>query len=124
MMKTIKAFSTAAAACVVAAIVCSASQAWAQPGDAMAASAASAALSPKAARQANRALQKKIYAAIAKDKAIDAGSISIKANGGAVAVNGTVTEAAQIDQVNEIVKSVAGVTSVTTKLSVQRPLGQ
>ena len=78
----------------------------------------------KSDRKANRALQKQIYAAIAKHKEIDAGSISAKADNGAVSINGTVLEASQIDKVTEIAKSVPGVTSVTTRLSVKRPLGQ
>jgi osmotically-inducible protein OsmY len=105
------------------------STAWSQPGDTTGASGASATLASdgmkvKSDRRANRALQKQIYAAIAKHKEIDAGSISVKANDGTVSINGTVLEADQIDTLTEIAKSVPGVTSVATRLSVQRPLGQ
>ncbi|WP_236077258.1 BON domain-containing protein [Paraburkholderia domus] len=86
--------------------------------------AASGATNAKAVRQANRALQKQIYAAFAKYQDIDAGSISVKAKNGAVTINGTVTDAALIEKITGIARGVAGVTSVTTKLSVQRPLGQ
>ncbi|WP_322013094.1 BON domain-containing protein [Paraburkholderia sp. J12] len=80
--------------------------------------------SPKAARQANRALRRKIYAALAKHKEIDAGTLSITPKGGAVTINGTVSEAAQVDEVAAIVSQVPGVTSVSNRLMVQRPFGR
>nr|WP_249206388.1 BON domain-containing protein [Burkholderia multivorans] len=107
--------------------------AWAQSGASasMAASApagaggaASAGMSPKAVRQANRALRRKVYAALARHKEIGAGSISVIAKGGAITLNGTVAEASQIETVEQVARDVAGVTSVTNRLAVQRPLGQ
>jgi hyperosmotically inducible periplasmic protein len=126
-MKTKKTFKLGCGALIMAICASAAAPALSQPGDVASAGAqtsASGVTTAKSARQANRALQKRIYAAIAQDREIDAGSISIKANGGAVAINGSVTDAAQIDKVTAIVQAVQGVTSVTTKLSVQRPLGQ
>ena len=81
-------------------------------------------MTAKATRQANRALRRKVYAALAKHKEIDAGDISITAKGGAVMISGTVPDASQINTVAEVAKGVAGVTSVTNKLTVQRPFGQ
>jgi hyperosmotically inducible periplasmic protein len=103
--------------------------AWAQDGASTGASAgaavsASGGMTAKGARQANRALRHKVYAALAKHKEIDAGNISITAKGGAVTINGTVPDASQIDTVAEVAKGVVGVTSVTNKLTLQRPLGQ
>jgi hyperosmotically inducible periplasmic protein len=103
--------------------------AWSQDGASAGASAgmavtASGGMTAKEARQANRALRRKAYAALAKHKEIDAGDISITAKGGAVLLNGTVQEASQINTVAEVAKGVAGVTSVTSKLTVQKPLGQ
>ncbi|MFX1675415.1 BON domain-containing protein [Paraburkholderia sp. A2WS-5] len=103
--------------------------AWAQDGTPAAASAvappsASAGATAKTTRQANRALKRKVYATLAKHKEIDAGNIGITAKGGAVTISGTVSDASQINTVVEIVKGVAGVTSVTSKLTVQRPFGQ
>ncbi|CAE6730021.1 BON domain-containing protein [Paraburkholderia haematera] len=114
---------------VIAAVSISA---WAQDGASAGASAgtasaavtASGGMTAKAARQANRALRRKVYAALAKHKEIDAGDISITAKGGAVLITGTVPDASQINTVTEIVKGVAGVTSVTSKLTLQRPFGQ
>ena len=103
--------------------------AWAQDGASAGASAgaavtASGGMTAKAARQANRALRRKVYAALAKHKEIDAGDISITPKGGAVMISGTVPEASQINTVAEVVKGVAGVMSVTNRLTMQRPFGQ
>ncbi|SEA84878.1 BON domain-containing protein [Paraburkholderia sartisoli] len=103
--------------------------AWAQGGASAGASAGTAAsvsggLTAKAARQANRALRRKVYAALAKHKEIDAGDIGITAKGGAVTISGTVPDASQIDTVAGVAKGVAGVTSVTSRLTVRKPFGQ
>lgn len=107
--------------------------AWAQASATAAASAsatadatvpAAAPTSAKAMRQANRALRRKVYAAFAKHKEIDAGNISITAKSGAITLNGTVAEASQIDTAGQITRGVPGVTSVTNRIAVQRPLGQ
>ncbi|MEX3969087.1 BON domain-containing protein, partial [Paraburkholderia sp. EG286B] len=45
------------------------------------------------------------------------------AKGGAVTLDGTVVDASQIDKVSEIAKGVPGVTSVTNKLTVEKPFG-
>lgn len=103
--------------------------AWSQDGASAGASAgtavtASGGMTAKAARQANRALRRKVYAALAKHKEIDAGDISITAKGGALMINGTVPDTSQIDTVAEVAKGVEGVTSVTSKLTVRKPFGQ
>ncbi|CAB3805371.1 hypothetical protein LMG28688_06162 [Paraburkholderia caffeinitolerans] len=94
------------------------------PSAATAAPAASAAPTAREVRKANRALSRKVYAALAKHKDIDAGNISIVARGSAVTLNGTVEEQSQIDAVAAVAKAVPGVKSVTNKLTVQRPFGQ
>ncbi|MFD1557623.1 BON domain-containing protein [Paraburkholderia silviterrae] len=86
--------------------------------------AAPAAPTAREVRKANRALSRKVYAALAKHKEINAGDISIVARSGAVTLNGTVTESSQIGIVAEIAKGVPGVTSVTNRLSVQRTFGE
>jgi osmotically-inducible protein OsmY len=104
--------------------------AWAQPGasEASAASkatavAASGGMTAKDTRAANRALRRKVYAAIVRHKEIAAGDISVVAKGGAVTLNGTVVDASQIDKVAEIAQGVPGVTSVTNRLTVKKPFG-
>ncbi|MEM5400030.1 MULTISPECIES: BON domain-containing protein [Paraburkholderia] len=121
---------TTVAGLAIATLVAAASMsAWAQ-GDASAAAGAQAApttAAPGAAvptdRQANRAMRRKVYAAIGKDKSIDAGNISVRAKGGAIALTGTVSDPAQIARVEEIAKGVPGVTSVTNKLTVKKSFG-
>ena len=80
-------------------------------------------MTAKGARAANRALRRKVYAAIVKHKEISAGDISVVAKNGAVTLNGTVAEASQVNTVAEIAGSVPGVTSVTNKLTVKTPFG-
>ena len=124
--------SIQARALVIATLILAASGgAWAQSGQtASAASGApgatgmeASAAAPANTRKANRALRRQVYAAIGKHKEIDAGNIGITAKGGAVTLNGTVTDASQVNLVAEIAKGVPGVTSVTNKLTVQKPLG-
>ncbi|TDY21553.1 BON domain-containing protein [Paraburkholderia sp. BL6665CI2N2] len=100
---------------------------WAQGGASASAGeavTASGGTTAKGARQANRALRRTVYAALAKHKEIDAGDISITAKGGAVMISGTVPDASQISTVTEVAKSVPGVTAVTSKVTLQRPFGQ
>jgi hyperosmotically inducible periplasmic protein len=102
--------------------------AWSQTSEPGVASPALAVPAPssmtdKESRQANRALRRKVYGAIVNHKDINAGNISVVAKGGAVTLNGTVTDASQIDTVAKIVRNVAGVTSVTNKLTVVKPFG-
>jgi osmotically-inducible protein OsmY len=122
-MKAIKALGLAAAAWLVAA----STTAWSQTGEAASAQGASAmaasgSVAP-AGRKADRALRRRIYAAFGKDKEISAGDISVVAKDGAVTLNGTVTEAAQIGKAEAIARGVSGVTSVINKLTVRKPLG-
>lgn len=126
-MKTIKALELAVTVWFVAA----STTAWSQTGDAASAPASAQGASvmavPGAAapagRKTDRALRRRIYAAIGKDKEISAGDISVIAKDGAVTLNGTVTEAAQIGKAEAIARGVPGVTSVTSKLTVKKPLG-
>ncbi|MGA7779842.1 MAG: BON domain-containing protein [Paraburkholderia sp.] len=101
--------------------ICAWSQESASAGSTM---TASGGMTAKAMRQANRALRRKVYAALALHKEIDAGDIGITAKGGAVMISGTVPEASQINTVTEVARGVAGVTSVTSKLTMQRPFDQ
>ncbi|MGF6904592.1 BON domain-containing protein [Paraburkholderia sp. GAS348] len=122
-MKTIKTLELWVAAWFVAA----STTAWSQTGDAASAQgasvmAASGAVAP-AGRKADRALRRRIYAAIGRDKEISAGDISVIAKDGAVTLNGTVTETAQIGKAEAIARGVPGVTSVTSKLTVKKPFG-
>jgi hyperosmotically inducible protein len=126
-MKTNKALELAVAAWFVAA----STTAWSQPRDAASAPASAQGASGMAAsgavapvgRKADRALRRRVYAAIGKDKEISAGDISVIAKDGVVTLNGTVTEAAQIGKAEAMARGVSGVTSVTNKLTVKKPFG-
>ena len=125
-MKSIQARVLAVATLILAA----SSNAGSQPGQTAsvpagtpAASTAERAAAPVNARKADRALRRQVYAAIGKHKEISAGNISVVARGGAVTLNGTVTDASQVNEVAEIAKGIPGVTSVTNKLTVQKPFG-
>jgi hyperosmotically inducible protein len=123
-MKAMSAFRLACGALVALA----STYAWSQNGKTSvesngAAMTASGTTTAKATRQANRALRRKVYAAIVKHKEIDAGNISAIAKDGAVTLDGTVADAAQTDKVTEIAKGVPGVMSVTNRLIVKKPFG-
>ncbi|WP_028218945.1 BON domain-containing protein [Paraburkholderia oxyphila] len=125
-MKTKKAIRNAGAALIALASI----HAWAQPGasEALAASnaaaiAASSGMTAKNIRTPNRALRRKVYAEIVKHKEINAGDISVIAKSGAVTLDGTVVDGAQIDKVAEIARGVPGVMSITNRLSVKKPFG-
>jgi hyperosmotically inducible protein len=121
-MKTIQVLELAAAALIVA----TSFNAWSQTGDTASAPAsapgtpamaAASSAAPTPGRKADRALRRKIYAAIGKHKEISAGDISI------IAKDGAVTHASQISGVADIARGVSGVVSVTNKLTVRKPLG-
>ena len=123
-MKSIHAFKMAVGVLTVAAAMTAWSQASAPASaTATASSASSGSAAPVTGRKANRALRRQVYSAIVKQKDISAGNISVIAKDGAVTLNGTVTDASQVDRVAEIAKGVPGVTSVTNKLTVQKPFG-
>ena len=112
-------------------IVLASAHAWAQAGasETSAASngtavAASGGMTAKDIRKADRALRRKVYAAIVThNKEINAGNISVISKSGAVTLDGSVVDASQIDKVSEIAKGVPGVTSVANKLTVKKPFG-
>jgi|GEM_PF-254285 len=132
-MKAIQAFTLAAGAMLVAASL----NVYAQDA-ASAPAAAPAATAPatdtakanvkqskaelKKARAANRALSRKVRAALAKDKNISVANITVRAKDGAIILQGTVPEQGQVDHAAEVAKGVAGVTSVKNALTI-RPVG-
>lgn len=125
-MKAIQAFKFAAGAMLVAASL----QVYAQDTAASApattttatTSTATAKAQYKAARKANRALGRKVRAALAKDKNVSVANITVRARDGAITLQGTVPEQSQIDRAAEVAKGVAGVTSVKNALTI-RPVG-
>ncbi|CAL8480089.1 BON domain-containing protein [Caballeronia novacaledonica] len=95
--------------------------AYAQSSDV--APATSAAPSAKSTKAANRQLAKDVRKSLTKVKGLSVSNISVRANGGAVTLAGTVPDAAQIDKATEAAKGTAGVTSVRNALTI-REIGQ
>jgi hyperosmotically inducible periplasmic protein len=115
-MKAIHAIKLVGGALIVAVSV----GAWAQASDTgMASAPGMSQPSPKkAARQANRALVKKVRAALKQAK-VDETEIEIKAHGSAVSLSGSVADASQSQAAEQAAKSVEGVSSVKNELSVK-----
>jgi osmotically-inducible protein OsmY len=84
---------------------------------------ASGDMTAKSNRKDNFALRRKIYAAIAQHKEINAGNISVVVKHGSVTLDGTVADASQVGAATEITKGVPGVTSVTNRLTVKKAFG-
>ena len=99
--------------CVV--VACNA---YAQSSDAMAASGTMAPPSAQSTKKVNRSLGLAVRKALAKSS-VDVSSIAVRARSGAVTLTGSVPDASQIEKAGTVAKGVAGVTSVTNKLSVQ-----
>lgn len=94
---------------------------YAQASDATATGTTAApAASAKASKKANSQLGRKVRAAISKAQGVDVSNISVRARGGAVTLTGSVPDQGQIDAAGEAAKGVAGVTSVSNKLSVMQ----
>ncbi|WP_321908058.1 MULTISPECIES: BON domain-containing protein [unclassified Paraburkholderia] len=119
-MKALQVFKLAAATALVAASL----HAYAQDDAASGAAAAAQQASPshaqtKQEKAANRALSRKVRTALAKDKKIDVARITVRARDGAVVLQGSVPESAQIDHATEVAKGVQGVTSVKNALTIR-----
>ncbi|MEQ5841116.1 phospholipid-binding protein [Paraburkholderia acidicola] len=102
---------------VVAVVVACNVYAQASGADASTAPAA-ATTSAKTVKKADRQLGRKVRAAISKAQGVDVSNISVRARGGAVTLTGSVPDQGQIDKAGAAAQGVAGVTSVSNKLSV------
>ncbi|WP_322013016.1 BON domain-containing protein [Paraburkholderia sp. J12] len=100
-------------------IVLASLNAYAQSNDAAAAPDATAAPSAKAVRAANRALQRKVLKALARAKGLTAGNITVRARGGAVTLEGRVSDQGQSDIAGKTAQGVPGVTSVKNALEIR-----
>jgi hyperosmotically inducible periplasmic protein len=92
---------------------------YAQSSDAQAPEMSSGAKAPsKKATPADRALAKSVRRALSKAQGFDVSGVFVRARGGAVTLSGNVKSGEQIQQAEEIARSVQGVTSVTNKLTL------
>ena len=110
---------------VAAVAACLSGSVYAQSSDAAATEAPAAATSaPKAAaktaKKANRKLGYAVRKAITKAGGIDVANIVVRSKGGAITLEGTVPDQAQIDKAEVGAKGVQGVRSVSNKLRVQQ----
>ena len=96
-----------------------ASSAYAQSSDAMATTdAASSKAMAKSTKKTDRKLGLDVRRALSKTQGIDVSKIFVRARGGAVVLTGSVPDGAQIPKAEEVAKGVAGVKSVSNKLSL------
>jgi osmotically-inducible protein OsmY len=111
--------TTMAIALAVGALVlaCNA-PAHAQSSGAVSAQAASGSTDPKAMKAANRALQKQVVRALTKTKGLRSSTITVRANNGAVTLEGTVPEQSQMELATHAAEGVTGVTSVKNALTL------
>ncbi|KAA0998408.1 BON domain-containing protein [Paraburkholderia panacisoli] len=109
-LKTLGAVVAMVAACNV----------YAQASDAQTSSTSSAASNVKAGKRANNELGRKVRGALTKTQGLDVSNISVRARGGAVTLTGTVPDEGQIESAGTAAKGVAGVTSVSNKLTVMQ----
>ena len=77
----------------------------------------------KTVKKADRKLGLDVRKALSKTQGFDVSNVYVRARGGAVTLTGTVPDAAQIPQAEDAAKSVAGVKSVSNKLTVATPNG-
>jgi hyperosmotically inducible periplasmic protein len=97
-----------------------ASSAYAQSSDAAAtdSSAATSKAQAKSVKQTDRKLGYSVRRALSKAQGFDVSNVFVRARSGAVTLTGTVPEGGQIAQAGEVAKGVAGVKSVTNKITL------
>jgi hyperosmotically inducible protein len=96
-----------------------ASSAYAQSSDATATTdATTAKATAKSTKKTDRKLGLDVRRALGKAQGIDVSNIFVRARGGAVVLTGSVPDGDQIPKAEEVAKGVAGVKSVSNKLSL------
>ena len=122
-MKRIGLLATLAGATCVVFLTAAHAQGIASSVSASAVSSASQNAASRATRKADRKLGLDVRRALAKTKGIDVSNIFVRARGGSIVLSGTVASGAQIQRAEEVAKGVAGVTSVTNRLSLSPESG-
>jgi hyperosmotically inducible periplasmic protein len=97
-----------------------ASSAYAQSSDAAATDSTTTTSKPRftSTKKTDRKLGLDVRRALGKANGVDISHIFVRARGGAVTLTGSVPNGDQILKVGDIAKGVAGVTSVSNKLSL------
>ncbi|WP_250468195.1 BON domain-containing protein [Caballeronia sp. GAFFF2] len=118
-MQSIKAMRLVGAAFMLAASIGGSAGAHAQSSYAASSVPASNAKASKAAsKAADRALQKSVLRALSKTRGLRVASITVRASEGAVILEGTVPEEAQIGLATQVAEGVEGVKSVKNALTL------
>ena len=108
----------------IALCLATASSAFAQSSDAApSGTTASTTSRTKAVKKTDRKLGLDVRKALAKTQGFDVSNVYVRARGGAVTLTGSVPDGAQIPQAEDVAKSVAGVKSVSNKLTIGNPNG-
>jgi osmotically-inducible protein OsmY len=115
-MKSVAILKTLGAALCLT-VACSVS--YAQDNSASAPAAATAAPATSA-KKVDRKLGYSVRKALSKTQGVDVSNISVRSRGGAVTLTGTVPDQGQIDKAGEVAQGVAGVKSVSNKLTVMQ----
>jgi osmotically-inducible protein OsmY len=118
-MKAIDTFKLMGGALIVVVSV----NAWSQTSESAATSTQSTMApagegSAKTARQANRALSRKVLHALSKG-GVSTSRMNVIAKGGAVTLAGSVSDSSEIDKAAQLAKGVPGVTSVKNSLTLK-----
>ncbi|WP_027816753.1 BON domain-containing protein [Paraburkholderia bannensis] len=115
-MKSVAILKTlAAVACVT--VACSV---YAQDTSASGAAAMTSAAPAPSAKKVDRKLGYTVRKALSKAQGLDVSNITVRSRSGAVTLTGSVPTQGQIDQAGQVAQGVAGVKSVTNKLSVMQ----
>jgi hyperosmotically inducible periplasmic protein len=80
-----------------------------------------AASNSASSKSADRALQKRVRAVLAKDKELNAANITVRTRGGAVTLEGSVTSQDELLRAEQVAKGVSGVNSVKNALTLRQP---
>jgi len=100
------------------ALAVSVAQAQSAPSASAAPAAGAASMSAKEARAANRRLQKDVLHVLARTKGLSVSNITVRANDGAVTLEGAVPDQAQIELAGQAAANVPGVKSVKNALAL------
>jgi hyperosmotically inducible periplasmic protein len=116
-MKSVAILKTLGAALCLT-VACSVS--YAQDNSASAPAATTSAAPATSAKKADRKLGYTVRKALSKTQGVDVSNISVRSRSGAVTLTGTVPDQGQIDKAGEVAQGVAGVKSVSNKLTVMQ----
>lgn len=104
-------------------LACANESNYAPPVEQHAPQPSSAAVAHKATRAADRKLSHSVRKAIESGGAVDMARVSVLAKAGAITLTGSVPEQSQSELAQQRAESVAGVTAVTNRLSIDEPGG-